>query len=29
MIPLRLPLEVSQLWQDWLAEHYPDRLWAA
>jgi DNA repair photolyase len=26
MIPLRLPLEVAQLWQDWLAEHYPDRL---
>jgi DNA repair photolyase len=25
-IPLRLPLEVSALWQDWLAEHYPDRL---
>jgi DNA repair photolyase len=25
-IPLRLPLEVSELWQDWLAEHYPDRL---
>ena len=24
-IMLRLPLEVSQLWQDWLAEHYPDR----
>ena len=22
---LRLPLEVSPLWQDWLAEHYPDR----
>jgi DNA repair photolyase len=26
MIPLRLPLEVAQLWKDWLAEHYPDRL---
>jgi len=26
MIPLRLPLEVSALWQDWLAEHYPDRV---
>jgi DNA repair photolyase len=25
-IPLRLPLEVAGLWQDWLAEHYPDRL---
>ena len=24
-IPLRLPREVSALWQDWLAEHYPDR----
>ncbi|MDU8911470.1 PA0069 family radical SAM protein [Aestuariicoccus sp. MJ-SS9] len=24
-IMLRLPLEVSPLWQDWLAEHYPDR----
>lgn len=24
-IPLRLPLEVSQLFQDWLAEHFPDR----
>jgi DNA repair photolyase len=24
-IMLRLPLEVAQLWQDWLAEHYPDR----
>jgi DNA repair photolyase len=24
-IMLRLPLEVSQLFQDWLAEHYPDR----
>ena len=24
-INLRLPLEVSQLFQDWLAEHYPDR----
>ncbi|MBV7392793.1 PA0069 family radical SAM protein [Mameliella sediminis] len=24
-IMLRLPLEVSQLWQDWLREHYPDR----
>lgn len=24
-IMLRLPLEVSQLWQDWLVEHYPDR----
>jgi len=25
MIPLRLPREVAGLWQDWLAEHYPDR----
>jgi DNA repair photolyase len=25
-IPLRLPLEVSELWQTWLAEHYPDRV---
>ncbi len=25
MIPLRLPREVSDLWQAWLAEHYPDR----
>ena len=25
MIPLRLPREVSGLWQDWLAEHYPER----
>jgi DNA repair photolyase len=25
-IPLRLPLEVSELWQDWLAEHYPERM---
>ena len=25
MIPLRLPLEVSELWQAWLAEHYPAR----
>ncbi len=24
-IMLRLPREVSPLWQDWLAEHYPDR----
>ena len=24
-IPLRLPREVSQLWQDWLAQHYPER----
>jgi len=24
-IPLRLPREVSQLFQDWLAEHVPDR----
>ena len=22
---LRLPREVSQIWQDWLAEAYPDR----
>ncbi len=22
---LRLPREVSELWRDWLAEHYPDR----
>ncbi|MEM7724524.1 MAG: PA0069 family radical SAM protein [Pseudomonadota bacterium] len=25
-IPLRLPLEVSELWRDWLAAHYPDRV---
>lgn len=25
-IPLRLPLEVSELWHDWLEEHYPDRV---
>ena len=25
-IPLRLPREVSSLWQDWLAEHYPERM---
>ncbi|MCY4181084.1 MAG: PA0069 family radical SAM protein, partial [Litoreibacter sp.] len=25
MIPLRLPLEVSGLFQEWLAEHFPDR----
>ncbi len=25
-IMLRLPREVSDLWQDWLAEHYPDRV---
>ncbi len=24
-IMLRLPLEVAPLWQEWLAEHYPDR----
>ncbi len=24
-IMLRLPREVSDLWKDWLAEHYPDR----
>lgn len=24
-IPLRLPREVSELWQDWLARHYPER----
>lgn len=24
-VMLRLPREVSMLWQDWLAEHYPDR----
>ncbi len=24
-IMLRLPLEVAELWQDWLAEHYPER----
>lgn len=24
-IMLRLPREVSDLWQEWLAEHYPDR----
>lgn len=26
MIALRLPLEVAELWRDWLAEHYPDRM---
>ncbi|MBL4628287.1 MAG: PA0069 family radical SAM protein [Roseicyclus sp.] len=26
MIPLRLPREVSGLWQDWLAENYPERV---
>ena len=26
MIPLRLPAEVSGLWQEWLAEHYPERV---
>ena len=25
-IMLRLPREVSPLWQEWLAEHYPDRV---
>jgi DNA repair photolyase len=25
MIPLRLPLEVAELFRDWLAEHVPDR----
>ena len=25
MIPLRLPREVAQLWQDWLTDHYPNR----
>ncbi|MEM6407419.1 MAG: PA0069 family radical SAM protein [Pseudomonadota bacterium] len=25
MIPLRLPLEVSDLFQEWLSEHFPDR----
>lgn len=25
MIPLRLPREVSELWQAWLKEHYPER----
>lgn len=25
-IPLRLPREVSALWQDWLAAHYPERV---
>lgn len=25
MIPLRLPLEVAQLFEDWLRAHYPDR----
>ena len=25
-IMLRLPREVSALWQDWLGEHYPDRV---
>ncbi|WP_371037974.1 PA0069 family radical SAM protein [Rhodosalinus sp. FB01] len=24
-VMLRLPREVSELWRDWLAEHYPDR----
>ncbi|GGB02905.1 PA0069 family radical SAM protein [Allosediminivita pacifica] len=24
-IMLRLPMEVAELWQEWLAEHYPDR----
>jgi DNA repair photolyase len=24
-IPLRLPREVAGLWQEWLAEHYPER----
>lgn len=24
-ILLRLPLEIKELWRDWLAEHYPDR----
>ena len=24
-VMLRLPREVSELWQEWLAEHYPDR----
>lgn len=24
-VVLRLPHEVGELWQDWLAEHYPDR----
>jgi DNA repair photolyase len=24
-IPLRLPREVAGLWQEWLAQHYPDR----
>ena len=24
-ILLRLPLEIKQLWSEWLAEHYPDR----
>lgn len=24
-IPIRLPLEVSDLFQDWLAQHFPDR----
>lgn len=24
-IMLRLPLEVAELWQEWLIEHYPDR----
>lgn len=26
MIPIRLPREVADLWQSWLAEHYPDRM---
>jgi DNA repair photolyase len=24
-VPLRLPLEIKDLWRDWLNEHYPDR----
>lgn len=26
MIPIRLPREVADLWQAWLAEHYPERV---
>ncbi|WP_461425547.1 PA0069 family radical SAM protein [Gymnodinialimonas sp.] len=26
MIPIRLPREVADLWQEWLAEHYPERV---
>lgn len=26
MIPIRLPREVAELWESWLAEHYPERV---